>query len=261
MNTRSFVALDMPISLARGYITSRPFKINLEDNYEVEIKTGWESYYDPGCSSNDPIKTRWRLSKDGNVVVDWSESSDPGSYVSDFFGRKGTYELELEILSDASCLNPGHPRLTVYTNRFPYEDDLAPIWWASALGIPIGLSLMVLGLLPHFRPQAPRISDSENIGQYFQWAQRLPLRKPFSGPPAFALLAAPCLIFVIFIMMIILEPYPPRGIYVHLLKPGHTAGDDDPLVEPIIVRVIDAGPGFAPRISVNSKQSSWDKLA
>ena len=264
MNTRSFVALDMPISLALGHTKTAPFHINLENYYELEIKTGWESYYDPDCSPSDRARARWRLHKDGDVVVDWLDSPNPYPYLGNFFGRKGTYELELEILSDASCLNPGHPRLLVYTNTGEYEDGAAPILWASALGVAVGLSLVGLGFLTFSAPSTPhntRVTDSPSIGQSFQWAQKLPLKREFSSPPAFALLAAPCLIFVIFIMMILVAPYPQKGIYVHLLKPGHTAEDNDPLIEPIVVRIVEPDPGIPPRLTITSQATTWNKLA
>ena len=49
--SRTFVLVDMPISLARGRIKAGPFTINLKNYYEVHIETGWGSYNDPNCSS------------------------------------------------------------------------------------------------------------------------------------------------------------------------------------------------------------------
>jgi hypothetical protein len=73
MNSRTFFPVNRPISLARGLVKVRPFKINLRSNYEVRIDTGWESYNDPNCPSYDRLKVRWRLTKDGNVFVNWTE--------------------------------------------------------------------------------------------------------------------------------------------------------------------------------------------
>ena len=39
MNTRTFVALDMPVSLSPGHIKTPDFEINLEGWYEIWINT------------------------------------------------------------------------------------------------------------------------------------------------------------------------------------------------------------------------------
>jgi hypothetical protein len=200
MSSRTFVAVDMPVSLARGRSKAGPFEINLRNYYAIRIDTGWKSYFDPNCPSYDRVKARWMLYKDGNAVVKWVDSSDPYAYLGGFDAEDGIYELDLEILSDTACLNPGHPRLLIYTDRDEYDDQATPILWASAFGVALGASLVVLGLIAfsvEFYPRDTRISDSETVGQCFQWAQKLPLRKEFSSPPAFALLATPCLVIVI----------------------------------------------------------------
>jgi hypothetical protein len=106
-----------------------------------------------------------------------------------------------------------------------------------------------------------RISDSESVGQYFRWAQKLSLGRQFSLPPAFALLAVPCLLFVTMALMVMFEPHHSKGLYVRLLKPDQTPSSENPLVQPIIVQVVDTGGSAAPAIYVNSKTTTWDNLA
>jgi hypothetical protein len=96
-----------------------------------------------------------------------------------------------------------------------------------------GISLVIMGAIDHeiqVHTQCVQISDSARVGQNFEWAQKLPLRKKFSSPPAFALLAAPGLVILIIIFMVILEPYPSKGLYVRLLKPGQESPANDPLI-------------------------------
>jgi hypothetical protein len=262
MSTRTFVALDSPISLARGHIKPRPFKINLKSEYQVEIDTGWESYFDPNCPSYDRVKAHWVLYRNGSMVAKWLESS-PYTYLGGFNSEVGTYELDLEVLSDTSCLNPGQPRLLVYTDKSSYEDYATPLLWISAVGTTIGLSLVVLGLIAisiEFPSRSTRISDSESIGQCFQWAQKLPLKRKFCLLPAFALLAAPCLLILIFVYMILLQPYPHKGLFVELMSPGLLAAASDPASQPVIVQVLYNGPGVEPDVHVNSKVASWGRL-
>jgi len=262
MSSRTFLAVDMPISLATGHTKAGPFKINLRSDYQVEIDTGWQSYFDPNCPSYDRVKAHWFLYKDGHLAAKWLESS-PYTFLGGFYSEKGTYELDLEVLSDTACLNPGHPRLLVYTSKSDYEDYVTPTLWVSAFGIALGAGLLALGLVAfsaELHPRSTRISDSENIGQCFRWAQKLPLRKQFSSPPAFALLAAPFLLIPIIFFMIFLQPYPSKGLYVQVLKPGPLAPTNDLLSQPVVVQVVDAGPKATPEVYVNSKATSWNRL-
>jgi biopolymer transport protein ExbD len=261
ISSRTFTPVNKPISLSRGFITAGPFNINLNSNYDVRIDTGWESYNDPNCPSYGRLKTRWRLYRDGSMAVKWVDASDP--YLGDFLADKGTYYLDLEILSDTACLNPGRPRLLVFTDRGEYADKSAPVLWASAFGVALGASLAMIGIFTRsveLRSRAVRISDSASIGQFFEWAQKLPLRKKFSPVPTFALLATPGLVILIIVFMV-LQPSPSKGIYVHLLKTGPLTGTDNSLVEPVVVQIADLGPNIAPSVHVNSKTSSWKDLA
>jgi biopolymer transport protein ExbD len=261
MSSRTFVATDIPISLGRGRIKAGPFKINLRNYYRVEIDTGWERYSDPNCPTYDRLKARWSLYKDGRLFAS-GDGSDPYTSLGGFVSEKGSYKIELEVLSDTACLDPGGPRLVVSTNKSDYEDNADPVLWASVLGIALGGSLVALGGISRLKEsdaQSLRVSPLDSVGQSFQWAQRLALQREFSSPPAFALIAAPGLIILIIIFMVLLEPYPFKGLFVQVqLKADSTV---EAGFEPIIVHVVDAGPNVAPRVYVNAKPTSWEGLS
>lgn len=263
IDTRTFVPVDAPVSLAAGHIRTGPFKINLKDEYQVRIETGWESYFDPNCLAYMHLpKADWFLYKDGQLVKK-RVGSEPSDYLGSFDGENGTYELDLDIQSDSGCLDPGHPRLLVYTNKANYDDYANPILWAAGLSITLGASLVLLGAIARSTEShlsSIRISNSDSVGQNFQWAQRLPLRRQFSSLPAFALLAAPVLVILIIIFMVLLQPYPARGLYVKVLKPG-TLAATDPLSDPVVVQILDARLGVTPELYINSKPTSWNKFA
>jgi biopolymer transport protein ExbD len=263
IDTRSFVPVDIPVSLAPGHIRTGPFKINLKDEYQVRIKTGWESYFDPNCPTYMHLpKADWFLYKDGELVKK-RIASEPSDYLGSFDGENGTYELALDIQSGSGCLDPGHPRLLVYLDKADYEDYANPILWVAGLSVTLGASLVLLVVIAcstESHLSSIRISNSESVDQNFQWAQRLPLRRQFSSPPAFALLAAPILVILIIIFMVLLNPYPARGLYVRVLKPGPFAATD-PLNDPVIVQILDPGHGMAPELYINSKPTSWDRFA
>jgi len=262
IDTRTFVPVDSPVSLAAGHIRKGPFKINLKDQYQIRIETGWESYFDPNCPAYMHLpKADWTLYRDGQLVKK-RIGSEPSDYLGSFDGVDGTYELAVDIQSNSGCLDPGHPRLLVYTNKADYEDYANPILWAAGLSITFGASLVLLGVTARSTEShlsSIRISNSESVGQNFQWAQRLPLRRQFSSPPAFALWAAPVLVILIIIFMVVLQPYPARGLYVKVLKPGPSA-TTDPLSDPVVVQILDAGLGVKPEFYINSKPTSWDRF-
>jgi biopolymer transport protein ExbD len=134
--------------------------------------------------------------------------------------------------------------------------------WSGAAFVVVGLSLVVLGWRGGvFRElaQSAVVPNAPTVGQNFQWAQRLPLRRQFSSPPAFALLAAPVLVILIIIFMVVLQPYPARGLYVNVLKPGPLAATD-PLSDPVVVHILDAGQGVTPELYINSKPTSWNRF-
>ena len=81
MATRTFVAVDMPVSLARGHVGTGPFAINLRDSYQVRIRT--DEHREPfrSCPSYNSIKARWLLYQRGRLVASGDECS-PNAYLN-----------------------------------------------------------------------------------------------------------------------------------------------------------------------------------
>lgn len=140
------------------------------------------------------------------------------------------------------------------TNQPPARDVLL-----RHLGDP-AIKDQVVTLLGVWAMKSQSGPDSESIGQCFQWAQKLPLKRKVCLPPAFALLAAPCLLLLIFVCMILLQPYPHKGLFVELMNPGLLPAASDPVSQPVIVQVLDNGTGEQPGVYVNSKVASWGRL-
>jgi len=185
-------------------------------------------------------------------------------YVGGFDGEKGFYDLDLEILSDGSCLNPGHPRLKIYTSKSDY-DYIIWILWPSALLVVAGASLLVLISVSRLRSEFPQdiaFTDSKTVGQCFQWAQKLPLRRKFTGLPSFGLAAA-FVYFLVWVPVCILESQhtTSKGLYVHVLKLTPLVAGNDFRIEPIVVRIAGAGYPREPKVYVNEKQVTWEGLA
>jgi len=263
LNTRNWVPVDLPISLARGHVRTGPFKINVRAGYHVS--TDWE--FVSNCFSYDRGKASWSLYRDGARVKDFS---DPSTYASLgwFDGEHGTYELDLQIDSDTGCLDAGHPRLRISTERRVFQERLDPWLWLSALGIACGASLVILGCIARFRKErdaASELTGEASVGQNFQWAQKLALRQPMTGLPSFGLVAG--IVYVLFVISTRLvdtrafELHHPRGFYVRVALPDAIGKTSGTLKPPLVIRIESGKPGEIPKLYLNDRSIAWSGLA
>ena len=132
----------------------RPIRIELQ---------GWEYWRRPECQDYDVIHSRWWLSHDGHVTSTWldfwaryfgdtPDATADGSYLGDFHTGHGYYGLDIEMVSDATCLQSYHPRLLVYADDddyvrggFVYETTLAGSF--ALIGIALAF-LLVSSVMP-----------------------------------------------------------------------------------------------------------------
>ena len=263
LNTRNWVPVDMPISLARGHVRTGPFKINVRASYNVRIDS--ESVSDD-CLWYQQANLSWALDRNGVQVRDFSDPSS-SSNLGWFDGEESTYQVDVRIYSESACLDAGHPRLRISTERYAFDDKLNPWMWLSAFCVPCGLSLVVLGCIARFRKErdaASEITGEASVGQNFFWARRLPLRKPFVGLPSFGLVAA--LVYIMFwlpmrlIDAMLFDAFHSRGIYVRSAQGVPVEKKPVAQPDPVVVR-IEAGPfGSPPRLYLNGVSVTWTDL-
>ncbi|MBZ5525606.1 MAG: hypothetical protein LAP21_25570, partial [Acidobacteriia bacterium] len=120
------------------------------------------------------------------------------------------------------------------------HEDVSLLLWLSAMCAAVGISLVVLFSITRLSGRSTRaasLSLAERAGQHFQWARKLPLRKTFSGPPSFGLVAVIAL-FLVVTPMWLLESWHrmPVGLNVHLLKSGASPMSRDFGSEPVVLR-------------------------
>jgi biopolymer transport protein ExbD len=97
------------------------------------------------------------------------------------------------------------------------------------------------------------------ITHSFQFAQRLPLQKRFSGPPAFALIGAPVLAVLVAILTLFPSDHIPTGLPVRLLAIGSL--DSDPLsAKPVVITVVSASANGSAVIRVNGREMPLGNL-
>lgn len=118
LETRTFAALDMPVSLSKGEIRTPDFPVNLRGWYHIAV---WVDSDFSGCWSGlYPLALVSRSTAYADeTVIDSSEGRD--RYLGHFYAsRKGRYRVTIKIASEPSCLNSGHPRIGVWTESSGY---------------------------------------------------------------------------------------------------------------------------------------------
>ncbi len=142
-------------------------------------------------------------------------------------------------------------------------------WW-SPIGLSVALVATAAGIIVAMpatisynvlrtcleKFENSRSSTILTTPRSYGFAQTLPLQKRFSGPPAFALIAAPILALLIPIFALMLRSPIPVGLPVHLLKIGVSDHDSSP----VIVSVTGESTTRLSVVYVNSEETSWNEL-
>lgn len=253
--TRTFVPLDMPVSLSRGHIRSKDFYINLKERYFVDVSVDYPFTYKPDCPIYGPqsvLQTHLTLSREGLTLG----GSDGLHYVViGFFdaAKKGNYRLDVDVLSDASCLNGGHPRILVETGSNFYDDLYKELCWFSFIPIVGGLGLLLRTAIARLQTKKTT-TIIERAGPEHLWLPRFPPVQRISGLPFFGLVFATILSVVV--VMATLVNYdnrrPSRGIRVSVRRECQKA-NASVSIPPPIVRVQAEGPNSPARLYLNSK--------
>ena len=266
LDTRTFNPLSIPVSLSRGHIRTPDFYVNLTGTYRISVDVDYAATYTPGCQREawESLKTR-SVAYQNSVSIGEADGPTYGSIGWLTVDKKGHYSLDVEVLSDATCLNASHPKLTVWNvSDFPYDDLYQIGIWA--VPIPVAAALGLLGwvfLAPIGRKAQTPLGvvdrESSSVTTALQ-PLALPLSKPLSALPHFGLFCGTILALLVFVMMILTAPIPPKGIYVSL-KVSESGPPSPSLMPPILVRVeSNPDPHFAPKVYVNSSAVEWSGM-
>jgi len=256
----------MPISLRRGHIRSKPFYVNFRDQYWVEVAVDYPfTYSHPECPMYGPesvLKAHFTVSREGRVI----EEFDALHYwFAGIFeaNRKGYYRLEIEVLSDASCLDAAHPQVVVGTGPGLYSDLQDALWCLSLLMVLAGLGLLALNLVDIWRrrTEGQRAVIFEQPGRdYSTWPLRFPPGKPISGLPQFGLVCALVVGIVMMVLLMVFQLNRPisKGLWVFL--GGRNQPGKSPIFSPPVIVRIESTRQSPPRVYVNSKPVAWKDL-
>ena len=103
LETRTFLAVDMPVSLSRGHLKTSDFSVNLEGWYQItaDVDSGFS-----GCQSGVShlaLDTRSTIYSDGQPI-EHSEGVD--QYLGHFYGtKKARYSVDLQVLNDSRLVS------------------------------------------------------------------------------------------------------------------------------------------------------------
>lgn len=246
-DTRTWVALDMPVSLAPGHIKANDFYINVNATYSITFTlTEYESPQNPACNTFDTLRTRWWLTRDAKVVATWQDYwgdywnaskgfPAPGNNLGYFDSTKGRYDLDVEVASDASCLQEFHPRLTVWTYNGDYVrngsiyDAVILLSWAL-----IGISV-AFALTSAAEPIPTRVVHGESLPIFARLREereaaprKLLLMGPASVIPTIAYFLATfaAVLLLIFAPFRLVQWQRSRGVPARLVRPGMTWEND-----------------------------------
>lgn len=172
-STRTWIALDVPISLAAGHVTTPEFQVNLEDRFEIELDVDRPVPSDvmdnvlgigesPSATNARGARLAWTLLCDGELAKQgvsdgrgegyWGRTT--GRVLSYFSARKGkTYRLDINALDDGSRLSPYHPRIRVTVDLFAldgYAIGEAVREMAGGVAAFLGILLIVTGTIAKF---------------------------------------------------------------------------------------------------------------
>ena len=244
------------------------------------------------CQGNPSVlRASWSVSRAGRVLVGGMSDSEhgefwtgwgPGRVLGSFHADRGHYILDLNVLQDGSRLNARAPYLAIFESGGEREraDDAGwRAFVALLLSLPVGFSLLIRSRIvrreekqdallrtwplsqPGPQPPIPGIARplSGNVELRHHQELRPWSAWPFSRTSWYGLIGThACLVIVIPVWVMISEmPWVPKGLVVHLVKPGIPA-QIMPGLQPLRVRVEAVVGSAQPTLYVDSRLVRWE---
>src|SRR6202161_3720021 len=138
------VALDMPISLSPGRITTGYFNIDPDTVYYVDVELSETPIPKAGgCEPHSVLRTQFTLTNTGQPPTQGSSPwEDSGLTLAVLLSEGPSVAFDGTVLPGASCLNARNPRLKVRTHVHP-SDLYSGLNWFSIWVIATGFVLVI----------------------------------------------------------------------------------------------------------------------
>ncbi len=265
LRTRTFEALDMPVTLEPGKVLTADFEINLLEDYAVLINTNYDVLSERECPSIRIWDTDWKVYRFAGWLTKkrelWASSEEirrQGDFPTGFHGVPGKYQLEWSVPSEAVCLNGRHGNLRVRTDSRNYEEIVGLIQYACLflLGTGIVLVFRALGqrLLGNLIERRPLRLFPGMVARNVLPLRRHPPQPPIKDLPNFGLVYG-CILVVLLLLFLMNRPLPWRGLLVDFRQSNALASQKSPWAETLGVYVDARGQFY-----VNGKMVARDKL-
>lgn len=250
LSSRIFTPLDYSVSLNHRQLKSPPFEINLSETYfaSLELDDSSDDYDDSRCNYKTILYPQWRLYRLGSATVQsrklWVSSEQltrsDGSLSNAFLASPGKYQLEWNIPSAAPCLNPRHPRLSVFTDSEGYREGVGITQLFCLFLGGTGLALLVVARRyvtrwKLARSPAPRIFPEMVLRYVTPIAKHPPLRL-IHDAPHWGLFCGSLLWILIFVSTIY-APLTSHGLFVSWRKPDPVVWEKSPFPDTLQVYV------------------------
>jgi len=245
------VALDIPVSLSPGRITTGNFRVQPDALYQLDIEL--TRPIPAGCDPHSVLSTQSTLSVDGKIERQgFSPWEDSGLIISDLLGENRQYSFDVQIFPGASCLNAGNPRLKVRTH--PEASEVyTDLIWLSLWSIMTGFVLPIQFWYREVFAEKPslRIFPGMVIRNVLPVRKHrpIPLMKDF---PNFGLILG-CILFIVMFLSMITFRRSPQGLLVNFGKPSAVQWDTSPWRETLGVYVDDLGQLYVNRQRVTKQ--------
>jgi biopolymer transport protein ExbD len=168
-----------------------------------------------------------------------------GSYLpmAEFEAVPGDYQLELQVLADASCLQKLHPRLVVEADEESYSLLLETLGLSPLPYLCIAAGVVMVSLRVFDRRRESRVTTGvageKHLGPViYQPRVRRALQQKFGGMPAFGTVAA-LTMFVILVPVWISNSWrlPTHGLFVEVSAKEYLRATANRSVGPLIVSI------------------------
>lgn len=267
LNSRIFTPLDQSVTLDDPHLRPPPFEVNLNETYAVSLEMDSsieDAYEDLRCNFRAIEGSEWRLYRLGPAGTDSRElAAKSGArsapyyfYPDSFSASPGRYQLEWDNNAPAPCLNPRHPRLSVWTSLYEYRENagLTQIFCVFLGGT--GLALLVIvyrGLWLVARATRPRIFPEMVLRQVIPAVRHAPI-PVISHMPHWGLLW--CSVLMILMVIFMAEDrLSSKGMRIGWRRPGAIALAGSPWPDTLEVYVRTPSKFF-----VNDKEVRRDDL-
>jgi len=239
------VALEMPVSLSPGRITTGYFNVDPDTLYYVDIELNKPTPLTPaGCEPYSVLRTQFTLTSEGEPPTQGSSPwEDSGLTLAVLLSENGRSSFDATIFSDASCLNARNPRLIVHTHPHP-SDLYSGLNWLSVWSLATGLVLVIRFWFWDMIPRKPgfRIVPDMLVRNVIPLKRRQPIPL-MKNLPHFGFVLSYILFIPFFFFISLHRTQTPFGLMVNLRERNAVIWQRSPWPETLSVYV-DGQPRF-----------------